>query len=265
MRNMINSKEGDRPAVYSVENTSMVLERCPPLSSWMTDAETIRLNALGTGPAREGFIAAHWLARELAGGLTGTAPARLVVVQSCPTCGGAHGKPTIQGWPGLHVSLSHTHGAVAAAAGWSPVGIDIENGCRAVIDEPVAAQLFSANERRRWEAFQPDARPGAGLCPRSRFSLLIWSAKECLVKLGLLTLDTLNQYDLSALHLPAQSSGEAIALGAFGHAHFFDVSAHSQDIAGVLATMGHDWPSVLKHMPVNYRPDLASTAVTLSR
>lgn len=73
-------------------------------------------------------------------------------------------------------------------------------------------------------------------------------------KLGLLTLDTLGKYDLSALHLPSRPSGEAIALGTCGHAHFFDVSGQARDVAGVLAVAGDDRPEVVRHVPASIVP-----------
>lgn len=57
---------------------------------------------------------------------SGEDPSRVVVKRSCPTCGGAHGKPRVAG-SALNISLSHSRPFIAlASSADSAVGVDIE-------------------------------------------------------------------------------------------------------------------------------------------
>ena len=100
----------------------------------MTQEERERANAFAHDADRRDFIAAHRLVRAMAASIIGAPPGTIVLRQRCDTCGGPHGRPTLPDHPGLHVSLSHAKGVVAAACGDRPVGIDLE----------------------RWNASQPD-------------------------------------------------------------------------------------------------------------
>lgn len=139
-------------------------------------------------------LAAHLLVRRAAARLLPAGCAPVTLLQQCPECGqDGHGRPSVPEHPGLHVSLSHTRGAVAAVAAWSPVGIDIENrsgtGSR---PETLWAETMTAAE----EAAVDDQDPASGF-------RRLWVRKEALVKVGAASLDRLADVDLSALPLPA--------------------------------------------------------------
>ncbi|MFJ6137846.1 4'-phosphopantetheinyl transferase family protein [Kitasatospora sp. NPDC092286] len=141
---------------------------------------------------RVDFTAAHILVRLCAARLLGVPAAGLTLAQNCPDCGkGDHGKPYLPDHPGVEVSLSHTKGVVAAAAGHQPVGVDVELSTRGGSLLPVAQRVLAPAELRLVEAHpEPD-----------RAFLRLWVRKESLIKLGRTSLDTLAAVDLSALPL----------------------------------------------------------------
>ena len=114
--------------------TRAVLDALAAQDIPLTQEERERANAFAHDADRRDFIAAHRLVRAMAASIIGAPPGTIVLRQRCDTCGGPHGRPTLPDHPGLHVSLSHAKGVVAAACGDRPVGIDLE----------------------RWNASQPD-------------------------------------------------------------------------------------------------------------
>ncbi|MEV7183333.1 4'-phosphopantetheinyl transferase superfamily protein [Kitasatospora sp. NPDC093102] len=138
------------------------------------------------------FTAGHLLVRLCAARLLGVPVAGLVLAQQCPDCGLAdHGKPYLPDHPGVHVSLSHTRGVVAAGAGLQPVGVDVELSSRGGSLGSVARRVLTQAELALVEA---DPEPEAAF-------LRLWVRKESLIKIGRATLDTLGRVDLSALPL----------------------------------------------------------------
>jgi 4'-phosphopantetheinyl transferase len=132
------------------------------------------------------------------------------------------------GFPGLHVSLAHRPGAVVAAAGWTPVGVDVEvpdarRGARAAVPDVLTPAEI--------------AEVGAARDPSAAF-LRLWVRKECLVKLGATTLDSLRDVDL------AGATGDPLAGGGtttrYGRLHLLDwVDAHT---GAVVAAAGCEPP-----------------------
>jgi 4'-phosphopantetheinyl transferase len=117
--------------------------------------------------------AAHALKREVVGAPIGMAP------EAAPFLPGA-GPPRLAApHDGTHVSLSHTHGAIAVAVSDRPVGVDIEAIERA--DDPVrlAALYFAPAEARLL---------GTLAAPQFEFTWR-WTAKEALLKACGLRLD----------------------------------------------------------------------------
>lgn len=138
--------------------------------------ESDRMRRLVHAEDRRAYLAAHILVRRVAAELLGIAPAdadaganALRLVHSCPSCGGTdHGRPSIAGHPGAHVSLSHARGVVAAIAATTPCGIDVENHRAGV----VPAGALTAREQS-WLDEQPDSA--------AAFTRL-WARKEAWVK-----------------------------------------------------------------------------------
>ena len=129
----------------------------------------------------------HRAARQLAAlcvaDLLRCPPDAVALRQICPTCAGTdHGQPGVVDDSGIyrndvHVSWSHGQFAVAAVAAFKPVAIDVE---APVVDPPIAGVL--AGVEQRWLATA--ARRDIGFAQ-------LWSRKECAIKLGLGTLDVL--------------------------------------------------------------------------
>jgi len=173
--------------------------------------------------------AAHLLVRWCAARVTGRPLAVFEIVQRCAECGSAdHGKPSLAGFPDLHVSLAHRPGAVVAAAGWSPVGVDVEVPGGTAVRPVLVPDVLTPAEV---------AEVRAAADPTSAF-LRLWVRKECLTKLGVTTLDSLRDVDLAgAASRPL--SGVATWTG-YGRLHLVDWSDH--DTGAVVAAAGHDLP-----------------------
>lgn len=100
-----------------------------PANDWMDvlePYERARAESFRYASSRESYVAAHLLVRNAAALLIGCDARHIEIAQCCDQCGGPHGRPRVKGFPHLHVSLSHTTDAVAAAASDLPIGIDIE-------------------------------------------------------------------------------------------------------------------------------------------
>lgn len=231
---------------FDVATVTQTLLRAPPLPQWMTEAETSRLQFFRNSRDRESYVAAHWLAREVAGEVSGIAPSDLQIEQVCAHCGGAHGKPIIRSLPDFEASLSHSRGIVAAAFGSAPVGIDVENWREAVIDEAVISHAFTANEQRLLEKLCCDAVSNAEPGPRVRTALKIWVCKESLIKLGLLSLDTLNECDLVDIVCTGRGMLANTWLGEYQRVYFHDVSDIALGAICAVATYGR---TTLRRMP----------------
>ncbi|MFG2475818.1 4'-phosphopantetheinyl transferase family protein [Streptomyces fagopyri] len=153
----------------------------------LTPYERARAARLPAGRRREDYLAAHALVRLCAARLLDESPAALMLGQLCQYCGGEdHGRPFLHDHPDVGVSLSHARGAVAAAAGPGPVGVDVEDTSAAVFDPRVAARVLAPAEL---------AAVRAGLDPPRHF-LRLWVRKEALVKVGVTTLGGLRGIDL---------------------------------------------------------------------
>ncbi|MEU2773642.1 4'-phosphopantetheinyl transferase superfamily protein [Streptomyces sp. NPDC007162] len=149
---------------------------------------------LPAGERREDYLAAHVLVRLCAARFLGVDPAALMLGQRCAECGGEdHGRPFLCDRPDVGVSLSHTRGAVAAAAGPGPVGVDVEDAADAAFSPRVAARVLAPAELAVVHA-DPDP---------ARAFLRLWVRKEALVKVGVTTLGGLRGTDLAASGAPA--------------------------------------------------------------
>lgn len=75
---------------------------------------------------RHRYLAAHLALRVLLGGYLALPPREVALVrETCPCCGGPHGRPAVAGAP-LHFSLSHSGDVAYLAFAGVPVGIDVE-------------------------------------------------------------------------------------------------------------------------------------------
>lgn len=189
--------EGDGPLVVA-SASGEVLRHPEAGGHLLTALEQRRASRFHHESGRIDFTAAHILVRLCAARLLGIPAAGLTLAQHCPGCGtDEHGKPYLIGLPDVHVSLSHTRGVVAAAAGWQPVGIDVELPQRGGPAVGVAERVLTEGELHQVRA---QADP-------SRAFLRQWVRKEAMIKIGRATLDTLDRLDLSAL--PPDVEGDA--------------------------------------------------------
>jgi 4'-phosphopantetheinyl transferase len=167
-----------------------------PDDAFFTAAEQQRIGAFRSGSARHQFEVARTLARDLVADRLGVDPRQVSLAQRCPTCGSAaHGRPEPQPPQGLHVSWSHTSGAVLAAVSTRPVGVDVE--ATSAFDstaDGVMAMVCSPRERAALPADETQ---------RTRTLAQLWTIKEALIKVGALELDTMSQLDLGLAHTGA--------------------------------------------------------------
>ncbi|MFE4589906.1 4'-phosphopantetheinyl transferase family protein [Streptomyces laurentii] len=122
------------------------------------------------------YAVAHLALRTILGGLLGERPAGLVFGRdTCPCCGGPHGRPVLAvPSPPLHFSLSHTPGRVLVATAPVPVGADVE-GRPAPESVRDLATVLHPRERAEVEA-EPDPERRAAVFGR------IWARKEAYLK-----------------------------------------------------------------------------------
>lgn len=218
---MVVSPNLHSPGVlYAVRSSASVLADLGGVL--LTDAEIERAGRLRAA-ARDDFLAGHHLVRHCVARLAGLRPADVTIDQSCDVCGRAdHGRPRVRGRPDIHVSLAHSRGAVAAAAGWSPLGIDVEAGPYPAlrIDE-VAATLAPAELSAVRSATDPNET-----------FIRYWVRKEALVKLGVVDLDGLGTLDLAMLPVADRSVGRRHHR--FGGWHVVDWSVSAPESVGAL-------------------------------
>jgi 4'-phosphopantetheinyl transferase len=170
-------------------------------AAWLTPAEVDRAARFVQDTDRRDFVAAHLLVRQVAAAVLGAPPESVRLTQRCERCGGPHGRPFLPAYPDLWVSLSHSRGVVAAAAGGVPVGVDIEllDGSHdGLLD---SSHVLTSTERELVRRAGKDGPEAA-----ARAFLRLWVRKETLVKLGRITLDSLPTVDVSAL--PVEPAGD---------------------------------------------------------
>jgi 4'-phosphopantetheinyl transferase len=177
----------------------------------LTSRERGRADALPHGDDRDAHVAAHLLVRHCAAALTGRPAQELTLVQQCGECGSIeHGKPSIEGLPGLHVSLAHTRGAVAAGADRQPIGVDVERAPAGDLNPALLSLTLTPAETTRLRS--ADDPPAA--------FLRHWVRKECLVKVGAVTLGELSRVELDPTTEHAAEGGRT--RGRFGPLHLLD-------------------------------------------
>lgn len=213
------------------------------LDRTLLGGQELRRCAAARDPAeRDARAAARLLARWGAALLSDRPIETLEVHQRCAHCGSPdHGRPWLPGLPAAHVSLAHTRGAVAAGVGWHPVGVDIEttSGGRE-IGLGTRSSVLTATERVR-VASAPD--------PTMAF-LRHWTVKECLVKVGVATLDTLAEVDVGAV--TGRRTSGARSVSRYGRLHLTDW--FDEQLDAMVAAVGVGPPEIV---PFPLGPDVA--------
>jgi 4'-phosphopantetheinyl transferase len=204
----------------SAEPSLVVLARAEPSLlhaglALLTEAERRRALAFSREADAASYVSAHVLARQCVAALTGGCAAAVVLTQRCGRCGRSdHGKPAIQHQPRVHVSLSHSRDYVAAAAGWAPVGVDVEAGSERVVVDGLVRRVLTKGEREVVEAS----------ADRAAAFLRLWVRKEALIKVGVLTIGELADIDLSAL--PTGGAARTSRRTSYGHWNLLDWEDH---------------------------------------
>lgn len=170
-------------------STDDVLARGDAIASVLTYIELQRSERFLRTMDRADYLAAHIIVRLCAAELLQECDWPLTLVQRCPHCGGAHGRPIVAEAPHLNVSLSHTRGYVAAAAGYHAVGVDVERirhyrFGRDLMESSLSPEELSVVLSSR---------------DQDRAFLRQWVRKEAFVKLGVASLNSLSELDLSDL------------------------------------------------------------------
>jgi 4'-phosphopantetheinyl transferase len=199
--------------------------------SVLTPDERRRHAALRHPADRNAFLASHLLVRRCAGAVTGRPAGTLEVVQVCAECGArGHGRPFVVGFPQVHVSLAHTRNVVVAGAGWGPLGVDVE-------DIGVKAPTLAAMPELLAEAELSVVRSS----PDVRLAFLrYWVRKECLVKIGVASLDALQHTDLS--DVVDETAGDGRTVGRYGPLHL--VHWVDEPLGAVVGVAGADVPVI---------------------
>lgn len=164
---------GGPPRLWLVD-TAATAARAARLAPDMLDAEERRrAAAFHFDRDRDAYVAAHVALRMLLGAQLGTAPGAVAFVrETCPTCGGPHGRPAVpEGAP--HFSLSHTRGLSLLAFAAATVGADVEEVPRGTAPDGVWQSLHP-REVAELEAL---AEPGRALA-----FARAWVRKEAYLK-----------------------------------------------------------------------------------
>ncbi|WP_405939273.1 4'-phosphopantetheinyl transferase superfamily protein [Streptomyces sp. NBC_00726] len=138
--------------------------------------ERRRAAALVHGRDRVRFTAAHVALRRLLGAYLRRPPEEIRFGrETCPCCGGPHGRPTVLG-PGrdeLFFSLSHRGDLALVGTAAVPIGVDVD-----LVADPEAgaelATMLHRTEQRELAALPPALRP--------RALARLWTRKEAYLK-----------------------------------------------------------------------------------
>jgi 4'-phosphopantetheinyl transferase len=190
-------------ALVLATSTQMLFDNETLSSVQLSAVENERAGCFKQDRDRRDFIAAHILARCVVALMAHCRPYDVTIVQRCPDCGGAHGPPRVMGYPDLHVSWSHSKGAIAAAAGWLPVGVDLEKSHEAVYDIEIGNLILNPREQQIIHTLYKykHERSYRWISDVDLAFLRLWVCKESLIKSGELTLGTLAGCDLSGIGL----------------------------------------------------------------
>lgn len=205
---------GDRaPLIYLARPTDVLRGGGEHLRA---PSERHRAGSLRRGHDRDAYIAAHLLVRHCAAALTGRPVEALTLVQQCAECGSTdHGRPSIEELPDVHVSLAHTSGAAVAGADRQPIGVDVERAPANGLDPAVLGLALTPAERSRV----------LGAADPSAAFLRHWVRKECLVKVGAITLDELSRVDVGPASADAAAGrGTRDRFGALHLTDWFDAA-----------------------------------------
>ncbi|MBT2540903.1 4'-phosphopantetheinyl transferase superfamily protein [Streptomyces sp. ISL-44] len=120
--------KGAAVAVWSLDTRLDAVAGLPvaEASAVLDAAEQDRAGRLVHPADRHRYLTSHLGLRVLLGSYLGLAPHEVTLVrETCPCCGGPHGRPAVAGGA-VHFSLSHSGDVAYLAFAGVPVGIDVE-------------------------------------------------------------------------------------------------------------------------------------------
>ncbi|MCZ4121817.1 4'-phosphopantetheinyl transferase family protein [Streptomyces sp. H39-S7] len=151
---------GDPPRLWLVDAARHAAFAARLASGVLDPRELRRAAAFRADADRDCYRAAHVGLRLLLGAHLGTAPGGITLVQEdCPSCGGPHGRPAVEGG-GVHFSLSHSGSFALLAFAATPVGVDVETVPSPDAVADVAAVMHPV-EIAELGALEPPDRPAA--------------------------------------------------------------------------------------------------------
>jgi 4'-phosphopantetheinyl transferase len=131
------------------------------LASGILDAaEQERAAKFRRSQDRRSYVAAHVALRSLLGARLGMPPEAVEFVrETCPTCGGPHGRPAVAGG-GLHFSLSHSGDLAMIGLAATTIGVDVEK-TPTLRTATETARMLHPDETAELQALGDDARAEA--------------------------------------------------------------------------------------------------------
>ncbi|MFZ3473819.1 4'-phosphopantetheinyl transferase family protein [Streptomyces sp. 4.24] len=166
---------GSDVAVWALDTTRDLVGGYPVAGApAMLDAgERARAGKFLRAQDRRRYVASHVGLRVLLGGHLGLDPAEVVLVrETCPCCGGPHGRPAVAGGA-PHFSLSHSGDLAYLAFAGVPVGVDVEEVPSAAAAADVLATLHPAETAELTALPEADRRAALGR---------VWTRKEACLK-----------------------------------------------------------------------------------
>lgn len=185
--------DGTTLVAFAIQPTREIIETIGVAEPFLSAPEISRRDSLRAPDLQDDFVASRWIARQVAAAVAsrGVSSGDIRLSQCCPNCGGPHGPISVGMRSGecrsIHLSLSRTSGIVAAVASNRPCAIDLERANRPIGADFARRVLHPAE----FAALLPPFRAPAFLAR--------WVRLECVVKLGMFSLDGISRIDLTGV------------------------------------------------------------------
>ena len=155
----------------------------------LNEIELKRWRTISRTSDKDLFAASHQIARFAVADYLGCAVDSVLIRQCCKSCGGPHGKPMVISHKGIEISWSHTERAIVVGVSQRPIAVDVEGHADGFSRTDINLdRILSSTEVSRFAAALPSGQLFVSL---EQFNQ-IWTYKECLVKLGKLSIDRFN-------------------------------------------------------------------------
>lgn len=155
----------------------------------LNETELKRWGTISRTSDKDLFAASHQIARFAVADYLGCAVDSVMIRQSCTSCGGPHGKPKVISHKGVEISWSHTERAIAVGVARRPIAVDVEGHTNGFAHTDINLdRILSSTEVSRFAVALPCGQLSVSM---EQFNQ-IWTYKECLVKLGKLSIDRFN-------------------------------------------------------------------------